>query len=165
MRRTCLCLAAHRRRPSRFTLAPPRDDVRHRGHVRVPGQLGQQPEDLEGVDDFAGEAALTDVGDVFKRAAPGIEGSDDYERRPVSDQDVTKGPGLYEECYGGMSRNKLQKVFWDAPATTGKFSRIASVPLSLEALVASGRPKEDIYRQVREAYGLADVEEEPAEAA
>ncbi|CAJ1423361.1 unnamed protein product [Effrenium voratum] len=68
------------------------------------------------------------------------------------------GPVADEEFYGYVSSSKWKAKWWNpAAGLPQQPERRATVNAMIAELVASGQPKEEIYRAIREAY---DVQEE-----
>ncbi|CAL1135449.1 unnamed protein product [Cladocopium goreaui] len=71
------------------------------------------------------------------------------------------GPAHYEEFYGLVGAQKWKAKWWN-PSTgvPQQPQRQAMVQAQIAELVASGQPKEEIYRAIREAYDVADNKED-----
>ena len=109
-----------------------------------------------GLGDLDGNGAVVQDEDAFDTAAfaeveteTGLDGFEPWETFPGD-------TGCYEEVYGSPSRNKWKAKWWNPAAGTPQHaqSRRAMAPASIAELVASGQPKEEIYRAIREAYDV-----------
>ncbi|CAE6916039.1 unnamed protein product [Symbiodinium natans] len=65
------------------------------------------------------------------------------------------GPSYYDEFYGRMSGNKWRAKWWNpASGLPQQPERRATIQADIAQLVASGQPKEEIYRAIRQAYDV-----------
>mmetsp|Transcript_50587 Transcript_50587/g.151277 ORF Transcript_50587/g.151277 Transcript_50587/m.151277 type:complete len:143 (-) Transcript_50587:93-521(-) len=126
-------------RMARFRLPPAKDDLRH----RAPERGSWEP----GLGDLEGEGALEAV-----EADAG--GGADVETPPVWEHFESAGPACHEEVYGSPSKGKWRVRFWDHGGGPLSPARRATAPVSVTELAASGLPKEEIYRAIREAYDV-----------
>ncbi|CAE7727246.1 unnamed protein product [Symbiodinium sp. CCMP2456] len=66
------------------------------------------------------------------------------------------GPSYYDEFYGQMSNNKWRAKWWNpAAGLPQQPGRRATIQEDIAQLVASGQPKEEVYRAIREAYDVS----------
>ncbi|CAE7947269.1 unnamed protein product [Symbiodinium sp. KB8] len=66
------------------------------------------------------------------------------------------GPSYYDEFYGQMSNNKWRAKWWNpAAGLPQQPGRRATIQADIAQLVASGQPKEEVYRAIREAYDVS----------
>mmetsp|Transcript_37962 Transcript_37962/g.80720 ORF Transcript_37962/g.80720 Transcript_37962/m.80720 type:complete len:155 (-) Transcript_37962:36-500(-) len=135
----------------RFRLAPPRDDLRH-----CPAALLERGGWQPGLGDLDGEGAASSEGS----GAPGEEEAEEEPLPPIWAEAVPGGPGCHEEVYGTISKGKFRARYLDGAGTRSAdpASQRAFAPASVAELVASGQPKEEIYRAIREAYGVGGEE-------
>mmetsp|Transcript_26662 Transcript_26662/g.62172 ORF Transcript_26662/g.62172 Transcript_26662/m.62172 type:complete len:163 (+) Transcript_26662:112-600(+) len=150
------------RRPGtgqRFRLAPCKDSVWHRGHDRceMVGHSGADADedadsDLE--DDY-GEGPAEASASSFQRVSP----MDAAASADLPEKGST--PIGYEEVYGNMSKKRLNMRFWHKNENWQFATRRpppgASQLLDTD-LVSKLGGKEDVYRLIREAYGVDDEE-------
>mmetsp|Transcript_50240 Transcript_50240/g.144524 ORF Transcript_50240/g.144524 Transcript_50240/m.144524 type:complete len:186 (-) Transcript_50240:52-609(-) len=145
---------------ARFRLAPVKDDLRSRAPERggwVPGLGDLEGEGTDAARSEEGASAELDAAGLLRAAAGPAEAdpSDDLEVPPVWASTVF-GVAAHQECYGTPSKGKWKVRFHERDGNPHTPARRATIPTSMAALVASGQPKEEIYRAIREAYDVSD---------
>ncbi|CAK9102195.1 unnamed protein product [Durusdinium trenchii] len=127
---------------SRYRLAPRQDDLRF--VEKRPGAWDSsvvEDEDDDLTDSTASEAEVQSSRDSWTWAPE-------------------PGPGQYEEFYGPIGANKWKAKWWNPSAGLPQQNhRRATIQAEIAELVASGQPKEEIYRAIREAYNVTNEEE------
>ncbi|CAE7218673.1 unnamed protein product [Symbiodinium necroappetens] len=133
----------------RYRLAPRQDDLRHA--TRRPGSWDAAICDEENIDH--------DDENLFPDDSASLATRDPWSWVPQA------GPSYYDEFYGQMSNNKWRAKWWNpAAGLPQQPGRRATIQADIAQLVASGQPKEEVYRAIREAYdvsgGFLDEEED-----
>mmetsp|Transcript_86087 Transcript_86087/g.240898 ORF Transcript_86087/g.240898 Transcript_86087/m.240898 type:complete len:176 (+) Transcript_86087:82-609(+) len=134
---------------ARFRLAPEKDDLGRRGPNR--GRWAPGLGDLEG--DGVDESVLETSGASGGDPAPSWGEAEPEDVPPVW-APVGQGTACYEETYGTPSKTKWRTHFHGRGGTLHTPATRATAPASVAELVASGQPKEEIYRAIREAYDV-----------
>ena len=130
---------------SRYRLAPRQDDLRcaeKRPGTWDDSVLADELDDLE------------DASTASTTASPAVSSRDPWTWAPEA------GPAHYEEFYGVVGAQKWKDKWWNpADGFPQQPHRQAMVQAQIAKLVASGQPKEEIYRAIREAYNVVDENE------
>eukprot|EP00439_Symbiodinium_sp_Y106_P085539 s106_g28.t3 len=125
----------------RYRLAPRQDDLRHA--TRRPGSWDAAMCDEENIDGDEGE-------NLFPDDSASLATRDPWSWVPEA------GPSYYDEFYGQMSNNKWRAKWWNpAAGLPQQPGRRATIQADIAQLVASGQPKEEVYRAIREAYDVS----------